>query len=209
MKKILIILFCIIFTASLSGCGNTSETPNNGESNTEKSTIEYVKPEIEEIAEVPRTEEENTEDNEILNSPETPCGKEDPEYVEESYVPDIEPYFEGDAFKLEEYLYDCGAESVEITSEGCVSVFYDWSLKIHSKSWSEIPEFSIENAFTGKDYYFDPSGDPNIGNFCTVDNNNTLICEASIRKIPDLLNAFYKNGFAIEPPVVYGLIIDY
>ena len=65
------------------------------------------------------------------------------------------------------------------------------------------------NQLNGKAYYFDPTGDLNLGNFYSVDDNNTLICEASIRKLPDLLNAFYDNGFAFEPPVVYGLILNY
>ena len=155
----------------------------------------------------------------VINSPETPCGKEDsePEISDltktpeesESLLPDIDDYFEHDTFALEKYLYDCGAESVEITSERCTAKFYDWILKIHSKSWSEIPEFSIQNELNGKDFFFDPAGDPNLGNFYRVDEEGTLICEASLRKLPDLLNAFHDNGFAFEPPIVYGLIIDY
>ena len=210
MRKIFFFLFCIIFTVSLVGCGKASETPQEGESSTEKTTIEYVDPNISNI-EMPEdtSTEEPVEIEGLINSPETPCGKEDPDYEEVSYVPDIEPYFNGDSFRLEEYLEDCGADSVEITSDGCVSVFYDWTIDLRSRNCSEIPQFYITNELNGKTYCFDPSGDPNIGNFYIVDNNNTLICEASIRKLPDLLNALYDNGFAYEPPVVYGLITNY
>lgn len=211
-KMIMILFFCIL----ISGCEQNPETLKNREpeKNTEKETIEYAKlPETEEIKEVgikenPEEEIEKEEVEGIINSPETPCGAEDPEEeIDDSYVPNIDNYFEGDSFNLEQYLRDCEAESIKITSEGCTSVFYDWKIEIHSKTWSEIPEFSIENELNGKKYYFDPAGDPNIGNFYYV-GEDILICEASIRKLPDLLNAFYDNGFAFEPPVIYGLIIN-
>lgn len=211
MKKIFLFLILIAITASISGCGKALDTPQNGELKPEEKTIiEYREPEMTKISEVEEEPEEDIEEIEgIINSIDTPCGKEDlEEEIETSYIPDIESYFEGNSCNLEKYLYDCGAESVEITSDGCTTKFYDWIIKIHSKSWSEIPEFSIENELNGKDYYFDPAGDPNIGNFYSVDSNNTLICEASLRKLPDLLNAFYDDGFAFEPPIVYGLIID-
>lgn len=205
MKKISFIFILSAFLLSLAGCSKVESTPP--EEVIEKTEKYKEKEKVEETI-IPLEEVEKPEETGIIPSEDNPCGKEDPEEIEEeSFLPDQNSYLEDDFFDLESYLYDCGANNVEFTETSCVATFYDWNIKIHSKDWSEIPELSIENELNGKDYYYDPSGDPNIGNFYEV-NNNILICQSSINKLHDIITALYDSEFSFEPPVIYGFIYD-